>query len=665
VAVSNLDKQNSKFELDNIRAIDGLRGVAVLLVVYYHYFEGGQNIGFIGVDVFFIISGFVITRLILEELSSKTFSLKKFLRKRWQRLAPAYLALLFATCTLSIFILLPTDLNNLSNGLFLNILSLQNFYFQSNTGYFDNNLRTSPLLHTWSLAVEAQFYFVFPIMMLILRSRRKQTVLLFMMLFFCSSAYISFAFGQTFPAANFYLLPFRAFELLAGSILAILRGMKPIQDFWFRITWKMREIFSALAIFCSLISISLVKISMSWPNYTVFPLIISFLALLFSSEQSPARILFGNKMLAQIGKMSYSIYLIHFPILKLFENFWLTNLTIYSKTILITATFVLSYASYRFVELPFRRHVAWRSTRNLSIVTIAIVCMFSLGISNVQGFVLPKFNRDQIAFIEFYTRSENTKGYLNNSQAIYGNGDCHLEEENSSRLVSQLSNISRGCVLKSTEDVDSRTYILWGDSHAFALAPGIMSYMGPSDNLIALTRNGCRASVEPELELSCLQHNSRVIRLLESIRPANIVISTVNELQLQEMQDVLHRIVNLNHKILLVGPAPSYIAPFSEIFASKLWESNQIFNEIGIDWQKLRENERSIMVMERLADSNHDVEFINLYSLFCRDRSCQFRSDKSSQEIFTWDASHLTIRGAKHVAPYILEIFDNPNKFLN
>jgi peptidoglycan/LPS O-acetylase OafA/YrhL len=201
--------------------IDGLRAVAVLLVVACHMGIYKCRGGFIGVDVFFVISGYLISSVILSEIASSQFSLFSFYERRIRRIVPALVVMLLATSFLAYRYLLPVEMEDFAKSLVASIFSQSNFYFWSQSGYFDAPAALKPLLHTWSLAVEEQFYVFFPLFLLAIRrffpTRLRLSIVLIAILSFVASAIGAYL----YPNSTFYLAPTRAWELLLGTLLSL------------------------------------------------------------------------------------------------------------------------------------------------------------------------------------------------------------------------------------------------------------------------------------------------------------------------------------------------------------------------------------------------------------------------------------------------------------
>lgn len=258
--------------------IDGLRAIAVVVVVLYHAGLGTTG-GFVGVDVFFVISGFLITSLILKDLEAGTFTLAGFWERRIRRIMPALSCLILATLMAGWIVLLPSDYVALGRSAFFQGLFAANIYFWRNTGYFDGVAEEEPLLHTWSLAVEEQFYLIFPLLMVGLfalpRFRRRGALLSFFGLCIVLSLGVSVWGVVNRPVATFYLLPTRAWELLLGASVAVLPGPAVIAGPGFagrlRLANGFREVLSVAALMGILVPCWLYTSATPFPGLAAAP----------------------------------------------------------------------------------------------------------------------------------------------------------------------------------------------------------------------------------------------------------------------------------------------------------------------------------------------------------------------------------------------------------
>lgn len=329
--------------------IDGLRAIAVSAVIGFHAGLVGFSGGFIGVDVFFVVSGFLITTLVDREHDLGDFSLKNFYERRIRRLIPALVVTLLFSSVVAYIILFPSDLRHFGTSLVSTLVFGSNIYFWQSTDYFATDADLLPLLHTWTLAVEEQFYLLFPLAFGLLHKYARGSTALVLGLLGIASFGLSEWGWRTYPDANFFLLPTRGWELLAGSVAALL----------FRRT-KVRpsRALSFLGIF--LIVSSIVVFNESTPSPSAFMLVPvggTLLLLLFYPSNKEligidGFLEFGP--IRHVGLISYSAYLIHQPVLAFYR--WATGLNVstFEAATLIFAIFLLAHLSWKYIESPYR-----------------------------------------------------------------------------------------------------------------------------------------------------------------------------------------------------------------------------------------------------------------------------------------------------------------------
>jgi len=340
--------------------IDGLRALAVVPVVLFHagipFFSGG----FVGVDIFFVISGYLITALILQDLSNKKFSIFEFYVRRARRILPALLAVVTITLAASFFLLLPDELGETSKAARrIAFFASNHLFWQGANDYWQQNiLSNQPLLHTWSLAVEEQFYLVMPLLLLLCQKLHKRLAAAGILL---ALAVTSFSISQYWlisqPAASFYLLPSRAFELLIGSFLALLlqygNNSKSI----------INEIVGSIGIIFIVISVFFYHEKMAFPGVAALLPCFGAAAIIYTGANTNScniswiNKLFKTRPLVFIGLISYSLYLWHWPALLLFRSvgWYAWGLPKVPTALQLAGIFVLAWASWRWIELPFRQ----------------------------------------------------------------------------------------------------------------------------------------------------------------------------------------------------------------------------------------------------------------------------------------------------------------------
>jgi peptidoglycan/LPS O-acetylase OafA/YrhL len=362
------------------KEIDGLRALAVLPVIFFHAGFQVFSGGFVGVDVFFVISGYLITSIILEEKQAGKFSLINFYERRARRILPALFVVMFTSLLLAWLFLLPGDMKIFSQSLVAISGYVSNIFFWRATGYFAPTAETNPLLHTWSLAVEEQYYLLFPIFLSMIWKLRKQWILGLLALV----AIISFEIAQwgslNQPTPNYYLLPSRAWELLIGSLIAFYLFTKDSNK---NKTEKIGQLLSLIGLLLIIYAVCAFDKQTPFPgSYALIPTIGTALIILFTTPQTIVGNLLGRKFLVGIGLISYSTYLWHQP---LFAFARYNSIEEPSKVILgglAGVSLVLGYFSWKYVETPFRNRE--RIKRN-QIFLFGALCSFLFVVIGLIG----------------------------------------------------------------------------------------------------------------------------------------------------------------------------------------------------------------------------------------------------------------------------------------
>jgi peptidoglycan/LPS O-acetylase OafA/YrhL len=334
--------------------IDGLRAVAVLLVVFNHALVGPFSGGFIGVDVFFVISGFLITSIIVREFDTGTFGYRRFIERRARRIIPALYALLLPISIAAYFLLLEPDRAAYMRSLISTVTFWSNIRFFLDTGYFDIAATYKPLLHTWSLGIEEQFYVVFPIFLIILLKISVLGRFTWLLLAVVTSFVLQMTAGST---AAFYLLPHRAWELLAGAAASLFA----ISELGGSITKRLNTnvvVKHILPGFCLVLIFAtavLIRKESVWPTEIIFvPVLATAVLLVFTTPDSIIGKLLALRPLVIVGLCSYSIYLWHYPIFSLVRYRTIGDIDLRLAVVLIVISLILGWVSWRVVERPFR-----------------------------------------------------------------------------------------------------------------------------------------------------------------------------------------------------------------------------------------------------------------------------------------------------------------------
>ncbi|MDQ0347938.1 acyltransferase family protein [Ancylobacter vacuolatus] len=602
--------------------IDGLRAIAVLGVVLFHFGASWLPGGFIGVDVFFVISGFLIAKSLYADVDAGSFSVLGFYERRMRRIAPAFFVVTAATSLAAFLIFFPNQLMTYGRSLIWAVLAFGNVYFYQRTDYFGPSAEETPLLHYWSLGVEEQFYFLFPGLILLIerfapRARAKLVLgLLVVSLLACE---IIRPFN---PAAAFYLLPFRAFELLIGAGLA-LPGV--------RFTENPRAGGAAMAAGLALILAGMVFIT----EHAPFPGVLALMPCLgaalaiWGGERThslPARLL-GWRPLVFFGAISYSLYLVHWPIV-VFARHLLPELPAPAFLIGgVAASTLLGWLSWHFVEQPVRqnrrlfgRGLVYGGTA----AGAALLIAFGTAASDTRGFpgrLDPEIQR-VLAFTRYPFRE------------VVRDGTCFI---NGNRPKDQPA---PECLPDTHPSL-----VLWGSSHVAQFIGALEPIAKARGYAVGqMTAAACPPLVQSSFAAMCDRLNRFAFDWLLEHRPSIVVIggdTLVSPEQFRQLDADLARLHAAGIRVILLGPVPHYRRPAPEILAERMYRHAP--SRLADD--DLTEGTgRADRLMAAHFAGNPNVEFVSLLGL-CPERNCPMMIDGTPLQ---FDPTHFTREGVAY-----------------
>jgi peptidoglycan/LPS O-acetylase OafA/YrhL len=434
--IMSLSKYDVKYRPD----IDGIRAIAILSVLLFHLKLGFSG-GFVGVDVFFVISGYLITKLIVKDLDSNKFDLRTFWSRRIKRIMPAAFVVLLITLVAGFFIMLPNDFEKLASSIIFQQFAISNYYFWEHVKYFDGSADTIPTLHTWSLALEEQFYLLYPLLLISMSKLKPKVKITILAIIALLSLILCQSYLASNPTQAFYVQSGRSWELILGGITALLIP----KDFAFN------KILSLLGLLMILFSV------FSYNSLTPFPGISALVpclgtALLIYSNSSPNQgftyKLLSSKTMVNIGLISYSLYLWHWPIIAYSRYIFGDQLNTSHLIMIFLASFGLAILSYKYIEQPIRNLPKEFSKRKIfayAALSMLVIISISLIIKTSHGLKF-RFKQKELAIVEQLKKpkkyASRTKDLKNNTLARLG--------------------------VDQKEQID---FIVWGDSHAMSLAP--------------------------------------------------------------------------------------------------------------------------------------------------------------------------------------------------
>jgi len=605
--------------------IDGLRALAVLAVLLYHVGVPGFGGGFVGVDIFFVISGYLICGMIDADIRSGSFSLGNFYKRRILRILPALFVMFLVTGVLAYIYCLPVELEDYSKSLASAVGSVSNIYFAQTADYFEAPAETKPLLHTWSLGVEEQFYLLVPLLMLVAyRFVPRRAKLLF-----AAGAALSLAAAFAMSHRNmtfvFYLTPFRAWELALGALLSIGFIPAPKTDLGR----------NACGVAGILLLIGVVLFgTASAPLLGMTGLAAVGATLVIASGEcgtSYVGRLLSLPPIVFIGLISYSLYLWHWPLIVFQRSDMLLSIQspAITRLTLIVLSVGIAYLSWKLVEMPFRAMA--RTTSAVAVFGTAGTAMASAfalcGLTLVVGGAPFRFP-ERVVEIGSYL------GY--DSSAAFRTGRCFL-------LTNRQHLDAETCM---TPDPKRPNYLLVGDSHAAHLWLGLSAAM-PEVNIMQATASACRPQVPPAgvLEPRACPNLMRFVfdDFLVNNRVEKVLLSASwKDEDLADLASTLETLKSRGVDVTVFGPIVEYDGALPRLLA----------DEIMRDSPTIASSKRTPCIRERDLKMRQMVAaggatYVSVYDAICRDGRCDEYAEGNIPMQF--DAGHLTANGALEV----------------
>lgn len=650
--------------------IDGLRAVAVLPVVFYHAGFATFSGGFVGVDVFFVISGFLITSIIAAEIDQRRFKLRDFYIRRARRLFPALFTVMFAASIAAYLLLMPTELEDFGQSVATTALFSSNFLFFTEAGYFDGPAELKPLLHTWSLAIEEQYYLLFPGFLLLIRNRLGEKFLAWTTAAFVISLLISI--WSVYNAANaaFYLLPSRTWELLLGSIIALTPGLK--------IPSGLREVASLSGLGLILVAVFSFDAQTHFPGAAaLLPCVGTALILMCGREGNSTYTmkLLELRGVVFFGLISYSLYLWHWPIFVFARHFLLTPLTAVHASVLVVVALVISIASWHFVEKPFRGSKGLLSgTGVLRASGILIVAAIVIGL--------------------WFDQSEGLPDRLPLNVKIIA--DVANDKPPERKLCEGISaeKISFESVCRVNKIDKPPSFVVWGDSHAMASMPAISRVSADFGvNGLNLTSNGCTPFLgvsrpHRDLRAECVAFNNASLQVIKGhpqlktvilvsrwARHAegtiygneegeNLFLATTDRVaktpeENRQIYDAaltttLEALHKLQVRVVIIGPIPEAGNDIPGVLAKATWRNSTV--DLSIKREDFEARQRFVHQTFLDAQDRFGFGYFEPAPLFCDAQYCEVTNEAGIPLYF--DDNHISSYGAARLEPLVRQVFE-------
>jgi len=603
--------------------IDGLRSFAILPILLLHCGMPGLRGGFVGVDIFFVISGYLITAIVEAEIQAGQFSLVRFYRRRIVRILPALTVMIGVTLALGCAILLPLPLRELGRSAAATAVFGSNIYFYATVDYFYSDLM--PLVHTWSLAVEEQFYLLYPLMLMATRGLARRTILALLIVLATLSLGIGAFLALTDPAAGFYLLPSRIWELLAGALVAM--GAYP------RFSQRAAAALSWFGLVAILICVVAIKPNWPFPVPFAIPVAGSALLLIAYSPGTTVASLLSWKPLRWIGLISYSLYLWHRPIIAFYLQGRSEVVTIHDAAILLPLCFMAAIASYLLVERPALRR--WRSGNGLVPHAMAAMILVAIAVAGLVISTQAERIRQlppQVAKVAGFLHFDKTPA----GRAQYGTDRCFAMPYGIPNDVS--------CLIPQPARAN---VLLIGDSHAAQLSQALRQAIAPA-HLMQATAAGCRPTLAGQglascrvLTLQALQHTD--LAHVSAVVLAGRWFETDAPLLADTVRALLARGARA---VVVVGPVIEYEADFPDLLARSMLAHD--FSRM--DRMRMRDRAQIDRTLRTIV-TQAGGRYVSHFPIECPHGRCLlFTADGGPRHI---DHSHLTPAAARPVAEAI------------
>lgn len=577
--------------------IDGLRAVAVLSVVLFHAGVGGA--GFVGVDVFFVISGYLITALLVAEWNSdRSINLPAFYARRVRRILPAVTVVVTATLAASALLLAPAELTQVAHSASAAMLFVANVFFQFATGsYFDGRSEEMPLLHLWSLSVEEQFYLVWPALVLVFLRFRHERLRAAVLVLGLASLILAQLLVTTSPEAAFYQMPPRFWELAAGGFIATLPSRR-LPD-WI------------LPVGLVLVLMACLHPFSTFPASGALPVVTGSAMVIAAIHGGARNSLLRARPVVAVGLISYSLYLWHWPLLALYRATSIGDGRLVVRLALCAVAIVLAAVTYRYVETPFRRNRA-RPIFTVLAGGVGAICL-ALG---AWGMTVASTTRDEHPLATF-------------AASDFPPRVCHSREDE----VPVPKCLPR----------PSTRIAIWGDSMAYSWSPAAWKV---DPNAVAFTRDACGPLLEAlpshpaKIMLDCREFNLGVERRLVGLKSLVLVsLWTMDENKFAGLANTLDAVAGKVDRVLVLGPTPTMRDDVPRCIRQD--------DAMACAISRAEFDRQAKPILARLRELAHrhaNVKVVDLTDEFCTRESCGPLRDGVP---LYWDSHHISMSAAR------------------
>ena len=617
--------------------INGLRAVAVIAVVLFHFQPNLLTGGFAGVDVFFVISGFLMTGIIFRGFESDSFSLFKFYVARANRIIPALAVLCLTMFVFGWLCFTPIEYKLLSKHIISSLGFISNIMYWKESGYFDVGSHEKWLIHTWSLSVEWQFYIIYPLILMVFK---KIFTLKTVKKLLLAATILGFMFSVVsaikWPNPSYFLLPARAWEMMLGGVAFVYPVVMA------NTLKKMTEFVGLLLIVLSCI---FVTNAVPWPGYYALASVAGAYLIVIANRQDS--IITNNLVFQSIGRWSYSIYLWHWPIVVFgffsYKQWWAIG---------IPLSVLLGFLSYHFVEsYKFKSFVSWKKIFQVK----PLWATGLVGALSVFVFISNGADRDfrqaaRSEKVEFLARY-NKDNYINNYFKQEYRSVCNYFDADS--RTAKHHDIDTSCY---EGEPDSGGIFLWGDSHAQALSHGLR-HIFPDVKFNQIASSWCRPLVENDTQtngdfkISCDRSNKKAFETIQHLNPKVIILAQYDRHDENDFLKIVEKLRSngVTSKIILIGPQPQWYPSLPKAIAKRHMDrEDKVFTDPYF-YSKLWKINKTLV--DKYFDT--EIEYISVINSLCKDKKCLAKVDDNNTPL-VWDYGHLTFEGSEYVVKHII-----------
>lgn len=627
--------------------IDGLRAFAVIGVLLFHYFPKKFPGGFIGVDVFFVISGFLITSIILSELNENKFDLYNFFLKRVRRIFPSLAFTLTITLFIGYYFLLPKDFGNLKNQVIAGALFFYNILAMGQGGYFDGLSDHQPLLHLWSLGLEEQFYFLLPILLIF--SFRKNKIKQNILIVFFISIFTSFLMSYTNSKMAYYFPLSRFWQLFSGSLLAVYINQVDL----IKMNNQIRLLIS-LSFFSLLIGYKLIDYSFVYPGFVaLLPTIATLILIAFYRDSFIHQKILENKIFIRLGLISFPVYLVHwlliswseyyfniFGVPNFFEYFTERQIRYGKSYLSIASCLMVSFFLYRFIESPIKNlKLKSNIIKFLMLYVLIIIPLLSF-------FLYSKKEADytsngSYAFMKKYDFADKNNEYMKSTISNYRKDCSYLDLNNQVR-----DDISESCY----GDINKKVIMLWGDSYAEHLRYGLDELLKENQfknkyTITQITSSSCPPSLSKmdgnlSAHSACNKSRKKALSIIQNNKPKILVIAQAEAHLNGDLKHLLNHLTGSGvEKIIVVGLVPKWREDLYKTIVRFYWPNIPAILSSHINESIFVENHKISRMVDEMYSKN--MYFISPLDIFCVGKKC-LTIVPNTDELTTFDSGHLT-----------------------